>query len=87
MKGKKTSPASERPPEPEAQDDVTRIVDAPFEDAPQAPAERRRRPARYQEYPKWRYHPSHDPVVVTDPDDEAARTPTDDGWLASPGRS
>lgn len=35
----------------------------------------------FQEFPKWKYHPQHEPVVVDDADAEKA---LGDGWGDSP---
>lgn len=37
------------------------------------------------QYPKWRYHHTHKPVVVADPVEEQALTPDEDGWVGMPG--
>ena len=35
----------------------------------------------FQEYPKWKYNPTQEPVIVQDADSEAA---LGDGWADSP---
>lgn len=34
-------------------------------------------------YPSWRYHPDHDPVIVSDPGEEDA---LGEGWVDSPSK-
>lgn len=37
-------------------------------------------------YPKWRYHASHDALIVQNVEDEANRAPDSDGWVDHPDK-
>lgn len=37
-------------------------------------------------YPRWRYHPQLGGVIVKTPEEEAATTPNDSGWVDHPSQ-